>query len=139
MLTSVTSLHNIYDNFQKNLLSGLRGDAILRMLKCTVNPKIFAKCVKRHNYELKIKNSRLGLVLPLSVDGRVILPFLEGFIFTKLRIYAKFRENNMRSFAKIKPSRKFPNLQYANQHFFKLAAERQYLTTYRNQFAVVHK
>ena len=93
MLTSVTSLHNIYDNFQKNLLSGLRGDAILRMLKCTVNPKIFAKCVKRHNYELKIKNSRLGLVLPLSVDGRVILPFLEGFIFTKLRTYAKFREN----------------------------------------------
>ena len=35
----------------------------------------------------------------------VISPFCEGFIFTKLRGYP-------RSFVKIKPSRKFLNLQY---------------------------
>ena len=59
---------------------------------------IFANSVKRHICD--VRNSRLGHSLPLSVNGRVISPFREDFIFTKLR---KFREN--------KPSRKFPNLQ----------------------------
>ena len=40
----------------------------------------------------------LGHYLPLSVNVRVISSFRKGFIFAKL--------------AKIKPSRKFPNLQY---------------------------
>ena len=45
--------------------------------------------------------------LPISVNDRIILPFCEDFIFRKLRI--------LRSFTKIKPSRKFPNLQYSTQ------------------------
>ena len=47
---------------------------------------------------LDVKNSRLGCDLPISVDDRVILPFREGFIFTKLH--------------KNKPSRKFPHLRF---------------------------
>ena len=43
-----------------------------------------------------MKNSRLRQDLPISINDRVILPFREGL--------------HMRSFAKIKPSRKFPNL-----------------------------
>ena len=39
------------------------------------------------------KNSQLGQDLPISVIDRVISPFREGFIFAKLRAYAKFREN----------------------------------------------
>ena len=50
---------------------------------------ISAKCVKRHICE--VKNSRLWHDLPISVNDRVISPFRESFIFTKL--YAKFREN----------------------------------------------
>ena len=45
------------------------------------------------------KNSRLGHDLHILVNSRVILAFGEDFIVTKL------------CFAKIKPSRKFPNLQ----------------------------
>ena len=33
-----------------------------------------------------VKNSRLGHDLPISVNDRVILPFRDGLIFTKLRI-----------------------------------------------------
>ena len=62
----------------------------------------FANSIKRHISD--VKNSRLRQDLPISINERVILPFREGFIFTKLR--------TMRSFAKIKSSRKFPNLQY---------------------------
>ena len=47
-----------------------------------------------------VKKSRLGHDLPISVQDRVILPFCENFIFTKLRISRK------------KNSRKIPNLQY---------------------------
>ena len=43
--------------------------------------------------------------LHISGNDRVISPFREDFIFTKLTLH-------MQSFAKIKPSRKFPNLQY---------------------------
>ena len=60
---------------------------------------IFAKSFKRHTSD--VKNPRLRQDLPISIKDRVILPFREGFIFTKL----------VRSFAKIKSSRKFPNLQ----------------------------
>ena len=42
-----------------------------------------------------VKKSRLSQGLPISIKDRVIFPFREGFIFTK-----------------IKSSRKFPNLQY---------------------------
>ena len=33
-----------------------------------------------------VKKSRLRQILPTSMNDRVILPFREGFIFTKLRI-----------------------------------------------------
>ena len=48
-----------------------------------------------------VKKLRLWQDFPISINNRVILPFCEGFIFTK------------RSFATIKSSRKFPNLQYS--------------------------
>ena len=69
----------------------------------TVNLEIFAR-ILFSRIELKDKfsmpiNSSLWYVLPLSVDDRVISLFLEGFIFTKL-----------------KPSRKFSNLQYAAKY-----------------------
>ena len=38
-------------------------------------------------------SSQAGHDLPTSVNDRVISPFHEGFTFTKLRLYAKFREN----------------------------------------------
>ena len=44
---------------------------------------IFANSVKRHI--CYGKNSRLGPDLPTSVNDRVIWPFHEGFMFTKLR------------------------------------------------------
>ena len=50
-----------------------------------------------------MKNSRLQQDLPISINDRVILPFREGSIFTKLRVCEVLR--------KIKSSRKFPNLQ----------------------------
>ena len=53
---------------------------------------IFANSIKRHISD--VKKSRLRQDLPISINDRVILPFREGFIF-----------------AKIKSSRKFPNLQ----------------------------
>ena len=34
----------------------------------------------------EVKNSRLRQDLPVSINDRVILPFREGFIFTKLPI-----------------------------------------------------
>ena len=63
----------------------------------TINSKIFsrdfifANSIKRHICD--VRNSRLGHDIRISVNNRVILPFREGFNFTKLR---------MRSFAKIK-------------------------------------
>ena len=55
---------------------------------------IFANSNKRHISD--VKNSRLRQDLPISINERVILPFREGFIFTKLRIaYAKFHENKV--------------------------------------------
>ena len=47
--------------------------------------------VKRHNCDIQI--SRLRRDLPILVNDRVSLLFHKGLIFTKLRIYAKFREN----------------------------------------------
>ena len=46
---------------------------------------IFANSVKRHICD--VKNSRLGHDQPVSVNDRLIFPFREDFIFTKLRIY----------------------------------------------------
>ena len=57
---------------------------------------IFANSIKRHNSD--VKNSRLRQDLHLSINERVILPFREGFIFTKLRlceVLAKFCENKV--------------------------------------------
>ena len=45
---------------------------------------IFANNVKRHTCD--VKTSRLGHGLLISVNERVISPFREDFIFTKLRI-----------------------------------------------------
>ena len=45
------------------------------------------------------KKSRLRHDLLILVIDRMISPFREGIIFTKLRIYAKFHEN--KTFAKI--------------------------------------
>ena len=53
---------------------------------------IFANSVKRHICDVQI--SRLRPDLPLFVNHRVILLFLAGLVFTKLKFaYAKFREN----------------------------------------------
>ena len=49
---------------------------------------IFSNSVKRHICH--VKNLLLGHDLPISVNDRVISPFCDDFIFTKLR---KFREN----------------------------------------------
>ena len=57
---------------------------------------ILANSVKRHICD--VKNSLLRHDLPPSINDRVISPFRDSFIFTKLR-------------AKLKSSRKFPNLQ----------------------------
>ena len=46
---------------------------------------IFANSIKKHISD--VKKSRLRQDLPVSVNDRVILPFQEGFIFTKLRTY----------------------------------------------------
>ena len=59
---------------------------------------MFANSVKIH-----IKISRPGHDLPTSVNERVKMPFHKGFFI---------QTSPSRSFAKIKSSRKFPNLQY---------------------------
>ena len=74
----------------------------------TVDSEIFARILfspKALRLISDVKNSGLRHDLPISINDRVILPFCEGSIFTKLRIH-------MRSFAKIKSSLKFLNLQY---------------------------
>ena len=48
---------------------------------------IFANSVKRHICD--VRNSRLGHDLPISVNVRLISPFREDSIFTKLRISRK--------------------------------------------------
>ena len=45
---------------------------------------IFANSVKRHICDAR--NSRLRHDIPISVNDRVISPFREDFVFTKLRI-----------------------------------------------------
>ena len=45
---------------------------------------IFANNIKRHISDVEKSPLRQGL--PVSINDRVILPFREGFIFTKLRI-----------------------------------------------------
>ena len=52
---------------------------------------IFANSIKRHICDAK--KSQLGHGLPISVNDRMGSPFFEGFLFTKLRLYAKFPEN----------------------------------------------
>ena len=56
----------------------------------TVEPEIFvrilfSRIVLRHSCDRK--SSRLGYDLPISVVDRVISPFGQDFIFTKLRIW----------------------------------------------------
>ena len=63
---------------------------------------IFANSVKRHICD--VKNSRLRRELHKPVNDRVISSFREDFIFTELHICEVSR--------KMKPSRKFQNLQY---------------------------
>ena len=62
----------------------------------------FANSVKRHICDAK--NSRLGHDLYIAVNDRVISAFRKDFYFHEI--------SHMRSFTKIKPSRKFSNLQY---------------------------
>ena len=54
-----------------------------------------------------VQNSQLGHDLHTTVNGSVILPILQGFIFAKLRICANFRENKtlakMSEFSVFKP------------------------------------
>ena len=52
---------------------------------------IFADNDKRHICDTK--NSRPGHGLPLSVNGRVISPFLEGYVFGRNFTSAKFPKN----------------------------------------------
>ena len=54
---------------------------------------ISANSIKRHISD--VKNLRLGQDLLISINDRVILPFHEGFIFTKLhknKVLAKISE-----------------------------------------------
>ena len=51
---------------------------------------IFANSIKRHISD--VKKSRLRQGLPISINDRVIFPFREGFIFTKLRICEVLRK-----------------------------------------------
>ena len=66
------------------------------ILLTTVDSEIFARIfifvnsIKRHISD--VKKSRLSRVLPISINDRVILPFREGFIFTKLRICEVLRK-----------------------------------------------
>ena len=59
---------------------------------CTVDSEMFAKnfifanSIKRHIYNIDVKNLQLWPDLPISLNERVILPFRKGFIFTKLGI-----------------------------------------------------
>ena len=55
----------------------------------------FANSVKRHICD--VKNSRLGYDLPTPVNVRMILPFREGFIFTKLSICEVSRNKTLAS------------------------------------------
>ena len=48
---------------------------------------IFANSIKRHMSDMK--SSRLRQDLPISIIEIVILPFREGFIFTKLCIFSR--------------------------------------------------
>ena len=66
----------------------------------------FQNSVKRQTFDRKIL--RLGFDSPISVVERVISPFCEDFIFTKLRIRGFYfhESSHMRSFAKIKSSQK---------------------------------
>ena len=47
------------------------------------NNFIFANSIKRHISD--VKNLQLRQDLPTTINERVIVPFCEGFIFTKLR------------------------------------------------------
>ena len=69
--------------------------------------------VKRHI--CGIKKSRLGHDLPISVQDRVISPFSRGFNFHET--------SHMGSFAKIKPSRKIPNLQHVELNGINICVE----------------
>ena len=68
------------------------------ILLYTVDSEIFARILfsriaSRHISD--VKNSRLRQDIPISINDRVILPFLEGFIFTKRRenkVFAKISE-----------------------------------------------
>ena len=116
----------------------------------TVNSEIFTRIlfsrIALKDLYLRRSNSRVHVMhdLLITVNDRVILPFREGlfsrkfafregFIFAKLRsegfIFAKLRI--MRSFAKIKPSRNFPNLQFYHVYlWYKLV----YLTGYEHMY-----
>ena len=58
--------------------------------------------VKKHICKVKI--TQLGHDLPISVNDKSDFVISQGFYFDET--------SHMRSLAKIKPSRKFPNLQY---------------------------
>ena len=54
---------------------------------------IFANSIKRHISDVKYLRLRQDLLI--SIHDRGNLPLREGCICTKLRIYAKFRENKV--------------------------------------------
>ena len=56
-----------------------------KSLTNTVNLEIFMNSVKRHTCIYDVKSSQLWLDLPISINDRVISPFGNSFIFTKLR------------------------------------------------------
>ena len=68
-----------------------RMSLISYLIVYTVDSEIFANSMERHISD--VKNMGLRQDLHISINDRVILPFREGFIFTKLR---------MQSFTKIK-------------------------------------
>ena len=76
-----------------------------------------------------MKNSRLRQDLPISIKDRVILPFREGFIFTKLR-YAKFSENKV--LAKISESTVYFTGKVCADHLIMLLFKAHSLVIYLN-------
>ena len=100
----LVELHNCAVELQMHVTTIFKYQPTFPSENVTVIRKfsLFANSVKRHICD--VKKSPLWHDLSLSVNDRMISPFREYFIFQET--------SHMRSFAKIKPLRKFPNQQY---------------------------
>ena len=82
--TNIAPLTTFYAHILKNYQTRERG------VPDTVDSTIFARILFSRialKHFSDVKNSRLRQDLAISINDRVILPFREGFIFMKLRIF----------------------------------------------------